>query len=402
MSSAKGETKTRTMSLPRRAARPSGRNSTETSPLRAYLSPFKDFSTYTPVRQSREHSSTLRSRLNTSTETRKKPTTQTTALDSMNDLKTKTSKLDEESKKLADKVGQIRLKLQAKRGKNREESKELARVIVRVVTVYRREIGASVWTQIKAKAEEVRALQRQANRYFVNRCLRRYFGTWKAEFKVMAKETDMRLDAAENQFRRNTLGKFVKIWRNCQRRSELMTPTNLRIPNPMKPATELEHPRPASLSPKPIQPDSRPFSSSNTRKIPIKSPVPSPKPKSTPLSVPVSHPRTKKPLSKENQFFAPVSQELLSVAAKHHSLSLLVTSTQYYQVWKPLVDNARNVSEAGRKHYRKQLGQRVFHAWLEFYVTSYQSHGDLVSQDSMDSDSQYEVIVRSFRVVRGT
>jgi len=400
--SAKGEVKSRTASVPRRATRPSaslGRHSAETSPLRAYISPLKDFSAYTPVRQSRERSVTLRSRLNTSVEGKKKAASQTAALESMNDLRNKTSKLDEESKKLAEKVGQVRLKLQARRGQGREESKTLARVAVQVIGKACRELLGQAVAGMRGKAEEVRAIERQGVRHCHIRRLASHFEAWRAAFKATTQAYGKLSNTADLHFRRHLLRRCLQLWKGIYHRGATMTPSNRRMPNAL---VDAERPRPASLSPKPIQPDTRPLSTSNARKAPLKSPVGSTKSKlsSSGLTTPTSFLHKKTPL-KENllKVFEPSSPGLLSVATQHHKLSLLVNPNQYYQIWKPLLSNLSQASAHAKQHYRKHLGQRVFHAWLEFYVTSYESHEEV---DSEGSDSRYEFVVRAFRLVRGS
>ena len=401
MSTAKAEVKSRTVSVPRRATRPSpsqGRHSAETSPLRAYISPLKDFSAYTPVRQSRERSATLRSRLNTSTEAKKKAASQTAALESMNDLKNKTSKLDEESKKLVEKVGQVRLKMQVRRGKGKkDEGKSLVKVLIEVIGKAYKQIASEALEGIRDKAEETRAVERKGIRHCYLRRLAGHFEGWKAAFQAVTHDTAHLTDIADKHFRRHLLRQYIRSWKSIYIRKDSLTPASRRIP---KAFVEVEHPRPASLSPKPIQPETRPLSTSNTRKTPLKSPAGSTKSNlsSSLLTVPASFLHKKPIPSKENliKVFEPVNQELFSLATQHHKQSLLVSPMQYYQIWKPLLANLGAANEQAKQHYRKHLGQRVFHAWLEFYVTSYESHGEASSQES---DSRYDFAVRSFRLV---
>jgi hypothetical protein len=315
----------------------------------------------------------------------------------MNDLRSKTSKLDEESKKLVEKVGQVRLKMQVRRGKGKDEGKSLTKVLIEVIGKAYRQIASEALEGIREKAEETRVMERKGIRHCYLRRLAGHFEGWKAAFQAATHNTAHLSDIADEHFRRHLLRQYIRCWKSIYHRKDSMTPASRRMP---KALVEVEHPRPASLSPKPIQPETRPLSTSNARKTPLKSPVSSTKSNlsSSLLTVPASFLHKKPIPSKENlvKVFEPVNKELLSLATQHHKQSLLVSPMQYYQIWKPLVANLGEASDKAKQHYRKHLGQRVFHAWLEFYVTSYESHGEVSSQES---DSRYDFAVRAFRLV---
>lgn len=330
--------------------------STETSPIRSYVSPGKDFSNYTPLRLAKEKTSQSfskivyksRTKLNASVASEDVPRlrSRASAFESLNDLRNKTERLDEESKRFAAKVSQIKEKIHsrpapqlASRKPQREETglKPFARTCTRLVARACAAVLREALDALHAKAERVKAMERQGQRFHQRLRQKAHFQAWKAAFEVKEIEGfKMTEIAVKHHHLQLSLSCFAK-WKETRdwsklrpedrkRRADISTVLSASARN----ALEHSFGRPSSVSPKP---ESRPATVLGQRKPVNRSPVPSPKPSKTPppkrTSVspkPTVHKKTPSTPMAKPEPETPVSEELMRVAAEHHRLSSIVIS----------------------------------------------------------------------------
>ena len=406
--------------------------STETSPIRSYASPGKDYSHYTPLRLAKEKTSQSfskivyksKTKLNASVASEDVPRlrSRASAFESLNDLRNKTERLDEESKRFAAKVSQIKEKIHsrptpqlASRRPQREEAglKPFARTCTRLVARACASVLREALDALHARAERVKAMERQGQRFHQRLRLKAHFQAWKAAFEVKEIEGFKMTEIAVKHYHLQlSLGCFAK-WKETRdwsklrpedrkRRADISTVLSASARN----ALEHSFGRPTSVSPKP---EPRPATVLGQRKPGSRSPVPSPKPSKTPppkrTSVspkPVAHKKTPStPIPKPEPPETPVSEELMRVAAEHHRLSSIVMPTQFFTLWKPWKAIVQAKQERARLHRHQHLGRFVFQAWLEFYVASCEEAVEEAHSPAEDTDisQDYTDIVAVFRLV---
>ena len=341
--------------------------SNETSPIRSYVSPIKDFTNYTPLRMSREKVSqsyskivyksktTLNASLSSSSEDiprlRAKP--RASALDSLNDLRSKTEKLDEESKKFAEKVSQIKQKIQ-KEGRQqpqlatRKPKKDgnLIRNFARTCTKQLSRVCypalRSALDGMHAKAEKIAGMERQSVRFHAKLRLKSHFSAWKSSFELREIE-DFRLTevACKHYHLQLTLNTFSQ-WKEATKWSRLRPEDRQRradISTVLSASAKPALVRPASVSPKPTKAGGRQVPLKNSLKKSTRSPTLSPKPSVTPP--PKRGSVTPKPFVHKKTSSSPVGRlettvekeegEMWKVAEEHWRMSAIVRDNAVLQ-----------------------------------------------------------------------
>lgn len=334
--------------------------STETSPIRSYVSPSKDFSSYTPLRLSKERTSQSfskivyksKTKLNASLASEDVPRlrARATAMESLNDLRSKTEKLDEESKRFAAKVSQLKEKINPRPAPKlvpgrvqeagmRPFARTFTRLLARACGVLLRESMDS----LHAKAEKIKTMERQGQRFHHKLRLKAHFQAWKAAYEVREIEgfklTEIAVKHYHLQLSLSCFAKWkeTKEWSKLRpedrkRRADISTVLSANV----RSALDHSFGRPSSVSPKPEtrpRPNVyRPSTVTGQRK-PTHSPTPSPKPSKTPPpkraavspkpNIHKKAPSTPHPNPPES----PVSEELLRIAGQHYRLSTIVLPT---------------------------------------------------------------------------
>ena len=365
--------------------------SNNTSPIRSYISPLKDYSNYTPLLLSRSSKTTPKHTLSTSfsSEEVAKPrkTTRPSALDSMHDLRSKTDKLDHDSKKFAEKVVQVRQQLQrngrARSVTDNSNKKSLPRACAKVLSRAVNRVLSLAIDKIHAKAKKIEVMERQGQRFCFKLRAKQHFSAWMWAMHEQRENGAVKLEIAVTQYRITLKKRTFRVWKS-QKSAE-----TAKIPN---------------VSPKI---ERRPLTSSNTKK---RTPSESPKPAKSSIirreEGTVRQSQNRKIPVKAESPTDEVSEALYSLAVQHHRFSAIVSVRQFYNVWKPWKAAAFEKRDRAVKHHRRVVGAKVFHTWLEFYVESCEGRESpdvhVLLADSFEeaaSTSHYDPIIAAFRLV---